>query len=85
MNGRKVFLLLTGVVLVCGLASRGAAQGAERPNILWIVAEDNWITEKKDDGKFEDPEMLKELDRRWEEFVKKRRERPEKSSPITSY
>jgi uncharacterized sulfatase len=45
---------------------------------------DHWITEKKDDGKFEDPEMLKEMDRRWEEFVKKRRERPAKSSPITS-
>ena len=44
---------------------------------------DHWITAKKDDGKFEDPEMLKEMDRRWEEFVKKRRERPEKSSPST--
>ena len=45
---------------------------------------DNWITEKKDDGKFEDPEMLKEMDRRWEEFVKKRRERPGKSSESSS-
>jgi uncharacterized sulfatase len=43
---------------------------------------DNWITEKKDDGKFEDPAMLKEMDRRWEEFVKKRRERPQKSSEL---
>jgi N-sulfoglucosamine sulfohydrolase len=43
---------------------------------------DNWIAEKKDDGKFEDPAMLKEMDRRWDEFVKKRRERPEKSSKV---
>jgi arylsulfatase A-like enzyme len=40
---------------------------------------DNWIREKKDDGKIEDPEMLKEMDRRWDEFVKKRREHPEEN------
>lgn len=28
--------------------------------------------------------MLKEMDRRWEEFVKKRRERPQKSSKVPS-
>jgi N-sulfoglucosamine sulfohydrolase len=37
---------------------------------------EKWMQDKNDDGKFEDPEMLKEMDRRWEEAVKKRTGRP---------
>lgn len=34
---------------------------------------DRWMQRTRDDGQFEDPEQLKEMDRRWAEFVKKRR------------
>ena len=33
----------------------------------------NWIERTGDDGKFEDPEALKEMDRLWAEFTRKRR------------
>jgi hypothetical protein len=34
---------------------------------------DNWIESTGDDGEFEDPGVLKEMDRRWSEQVEKRR------------
>ena len=39
---------------------------------------DDWIQRTGDDGQFEDPEMLKEMERLWSEQVEKRRKRQKK-------